>query len=511
MSTNNIIFKTENISKIYPGTKALQDISLEIREGEVAGLIGENGAGKSTLLKLIMGVEAPTSGEMHIRGKLHAPKNPKQANMDGVGMVFQEQSLVTNLTVAQNIFFGEEQRFRRIGFINWKKMGKATRAVLEAMDLEYIKPEVRIRDLNFATRQMVEIAKVFNAAVSTAHEKALILLDEPTSVLSDDEIKQLYNEINKLKEKGNAIVFVSHRLDEVLHISDRIFVFKDGQEVGSFEAEDANESILYERMVGRASTGKYYKVDKQSKAGDELVLKADKLSLYGAFKDVSFKLHKGEVLGICGVVGSGKEELCAVLCGDEEPTSGEFTVKGKQAHFTAPHQALKAGIISIPKERREEGILSILTVNENINISNLKDTRITGLPLLSKKKQIGKSTDWINKLNIKCYGHKELVNQLSGGNAQKVIFARALSSNSDILILNHPTRGIDVGAKEEIFELIRSMTENGLSIILLGDTLDESIGLSSKILVMKDGLVTKQFDAPKDNKPEEFEIVKYMM
>jgi ribose transport system ATP-binding protein len=503
-----ILFKAENISKSYPGTQALKDVSMEIREGQVIGLIGENGAGKSTLLKIIMGVEAQSSGTMWIRDKKYAPRNPREANEMGVGMVFQEQSLIANLTVGQNIFFGKEKDYRKFGLIDWKSMYKDAEKVLNVIDLQ-IKPDKKVSELNFAARQMVEIAKVLNSVRSSAQDKSVILLDEPTSVLNDEEIKQLFKQVEELRKEGNAIIFVSHRLDEVIEISDQIYIFKDGKNVGVVEKSEAEESLLYEKMVGRMSTGEYYKVQRQVVPGDRAVLEARDMGLRGAFKNISFKLHEGEVLGVCGVVGSGKEDLCAVISGDEKATSGEFFINGKKADFSNPCDALNTGIIAIPKERREEGMVGILNIFENISLSNLDNVKKFGF--ISKKKQVEQGERWIEKLNIKCPGGKELLCQLSGGNAQKVVFARVLASNSKVLILNHPTRGVDVGAKEEIYSLIRDITESGFSVILLGDTLDECIGLSNRVLVMKDGLLTKEFDAAAGGKPEQVDIIKYMM
>lgn len=506
---SKLLFKADNISKIYPGTKALQGVTMEINEGEVVGLVGENGAGKSTLLKIIMGVEPPTTGTMQMRGKQYAPGNPKEANRLGIGMVFQEQSLFANLTVGQNIFLGDEKKYKNFGIINWRKMYSDVSRIFDEIGISYIKPEKKISELQFATRQMVEIAKVINCANSSGQGKSLILLDEPTSVLNDEEIKQLFEQVEKLRKAGNSIIFVSHRLDEVLEISDRIYVFKDGKNVGKIDTKEADEAKLYEMMVGKTSSGEYYKVDRQAKPGEKVYLDVNNLGLRGAFKNVSFKLHRGEVIGICGVVGSGKEDLCAVLCGDEQPTSGEFSVEGKKTNFSAPYQALKDGIISIPKERREEGIIGLLSIYENVSLSNMNAVKKNGF--ISKNKQLEVTNHWIKRLSIKCPSAKESVQRLSGGNAQKVVFARILASDSRVMILNHPTRGVDVGAKEEIYSIIRDMTDKGLSIIVLGDTLDECIGLSNRILVMKDGLVTKEFDAPVDAKPEQLDIVKYMM
>jgi ribose transport system ATP-binding protein len=507
---NKILFKVENVSKYFPGTKALQSVSMDVREGEIVGLVGENGAGKSTLLKIMIGVQPPTDGSMQMRGAPYEPKNPKDGNAMGVGMVFQEQSLVSNLTVGQNIFFGEEKKFLKAGlFVNWPSMYRAAKAVLGEIGITDIKPETKIKDLNFARRQMVEISKVLNAARSSAKEKTLILLDEPTSVLNDEEVKTLFTEIKKMKAEGHSIIFVSHRLDEVMEISDRVYVFKDGLQVGELERKDVSEDRLYELMVGRTSTGEYFKVADQKEPQEDVVIEVDKIGLTGRFKDVSFKLHKGEILGFCGVIGSGKEDVCAILSGDLAPNNGTFKFNGSKVKFSEPHDALKKGIISVPKERRDEGILGMLSILENITIANLEAAKKFGF--VSKKKQQEISQHWIDTLNVKCTDYNEDVSSLSGGNAQKVVFARMLAADCSVLILNHPTRGVDVGAKEELYELIREMANRGLSIILLGDTLDESIGLSSRIIVMKDGLITQEIDASKNNKPEQLEIIKHMM
>ncbi len=502
------MFKAEKISKKYPGTLALQNVDIEIRRGEVTGVIGENGAGKSTLLRIMMGVEQPTTGTMTMNGKTYAPGNPIQVNNMGVGMVFQEQSLIQNLTVGQNIFLGRENEFKKSGFINWKKMNESAEEALSFIGLD-ISPRKKISSLDFANRQMVEIAKVLKLVRANAASGSLILLDEPTSVLNDSEVKKLFDQVEILKNEGNSIVFVSHRLDEVMQISDRIYIFKDGEKVGAVDAKDADELLLYAKMVGRSTTGEYYKVNKQTEPKAQTVLEVKNLSLKGYFKNVSFKLHKGEILGICGVVGSGKEKVCEVICGDAVQSSGDLFINGKHVNFSSPNSALKSGILSIPKERRDEGIVGILSVLENITLSSLKSLKRFGL--VSRKLQREKAEEWRKNLSIKCSSYKDKINSLSGGNAQKVVFARILSSESNILVLNHPTRGVDVGAKEDIYAIIRDITASGRSVILLGDTLDECIGLSNKIVVMKDGTVTKEFDAPPHNKPEQLDIVKYMM
>lgn len=504
-----LLFSARDIVKTFAGTRALKGVELDVRPGEIVGLVGENGAGKSTLLKIIIGAQPQTSGTLTMHGKPYEPKNPMDGNRAGIGMVFQEQSLIVNLNVAQNIFFGHEKDFKTLGVVNWAKMNKAASRVLEAVDITGISPTKKVCDLNFATRQMVEIAKVMNVTQQSGSERCLILLDEPTSVLNEAETQNLFKQMKKITAQGHSVIFVSHRLNEILEITDRIYVYKDGTSVGSLDTKDATEARLYEMMVGKSTTTEYYHLDRQTIPSEEVVLEAEDLGLHGIFKHVSFKLHRGEVLGLCGVVGSGIEEVCEVLCGDERPSFGKITLKGKTVSFSAPKQALKDGLLMVPKERLFEGIVSTLPVEENIALSNAHKLAIG--PVVSARAVRRQAEHWIEKLRIKTRGPKELLMQLSGGNQQKVVFSRALASGADVVILNHPTRGVDVGAKEEIYSLIREMTDQGKAVIVLGDTLDECIGLSSRILVMKDGLLTGEFQAGVDEKPSQVDVVSLMM
>ena len=509
MEAQKPLFSAKNITKSFAGTQALKGVDLVVYPGEIVGLVGENGAGKSTLLKIIIGAQPPSSGTMEMHGKPFAPRTPMEANQAGLGMVFQEQSLIVNLNVAQNIFFGHEKDFRSHGLISWGKMNRAAQQALEEVDVSEISPRKKVSDLNFATRQMVEIAKVINVTRQAGSEHCLILLDEPTSVLSESEVQNLFKQMKKIAARGHSVVFVSHRLDEVLTITDRIYVYKDGTSVGDLPTKDATEKVLYEMMVGRTTPGEYYHLEKQRAPGANVVLEAKDLGLHGVFKHVSFTLHEGEILGFCGVVGSGKEEICAILCGDLKPTSGEVFVRGKKVRYASPVEALDASILMIPKERLFEGVVMTLSVEDNIALSNAKKLK-KGL-FVSKAKISKQAEEWIHTLRIKTSGRKELLMQLSGGNQQKVVFSRALASGADILILNHPTRGVDVGAKEEIYALIREIVLKGKSVILLGDTLDESIGLANRILVLQDGLITGEFDASAGDKPEQVDVVSLMM
>lgn len=504
-----LLFKTNGIGKTYGSNTVLQGIDVEINRSEIIGLIGENGAGKSTLLKIIAGVERPSMGKMEMNGQPFQASSMLDANRQGVGMVFQEQSLISNLTVAQNIFLGREKEFSKGGIINWGAMNKRARKVLDTMGLEHISEKAKVRDITFAMRQMVEITKVFDIVSETANGRALILLDEPTTVLSDAEMKVLFDKVRQMKEMGNSVIFISHRLQEVLEITDRIYVFKDGRLTAEVETPEADEGILYEKMVGRETDGEYYVAARQTVPTDDVVLEVENLCMFGSFKDVSFKLHKGEVLGLCGVEGSGKEDVCSVLSGDDAQTSGKIIVGGKEMKFASPSTARKAGILSVPRDRRDEGMIGILPISENISVSNYQKN--ASKRIISNKRQGENARQWVKELGIKCAGIDQRINNLSGGNAQKVIFARVLDSECPILILDHPTRGVDIGAKGDIYALVRSITEKGFSVLLMGDTLDECLGLSSRIIVMKDGLVCGEFDCPVGGKPEQVDVVKLML
>jgi ribose transport system ATP-binding protein len=506
-----ILFKTQGVSKTYGLTEVLKNIDMEIYRGEVIGLIGENGAGKSTLLKIIAGVEQATAGTIEMNGVSYSAKSVVDANRQGVGMVFQEQSLILNLTVAQNIFLGREKPYSTGNIINWSKMNADAKKVLARIGIdETIQPNKKVYDLNFVSRQMVEIAKVLNIILVSSDAGALLLLDEPTTVLSNNEIQVLFSEIRNITKEGVSVIFVSHRLDEVLEITDRIYVFKDGERAGLVNTGEADINVLYELMVGRATSGTYYLIDEQTVPSDEVLLSAKNLSKFGYFKGVNFELKRGEVLGFCGVEGSGKEELCAVLCGDEPYTAGNIEIRDKTIKvLNSPAAALKKSILSIPRDRRMEGMLGMMPIGDNIIISSL--AKISKYGIFSGKKIKDIALFWVGKMGVKCGGINERIDRLSGGNAQKVIFSRVISSGCEVLILNHPTRGVDVGAKGELYKAVREITNAGKSVILLGDTLDECIGLASRILVMKDGTIQKEFSCLAGAKPEQIDIVKYMM
>jgi ribose transport system ATP-binding protein len=495
-----------HVDKRFPGVHALKDVSIEIHPNEVVGLVGENGAGKSTLMKILSGVYQPDSGEIMIAGEPVRLTSAADAMSHGIGMVFQEQSLLSNLTVGENIYLGNEKRFTRLGIVSWRDLYSAARRQLGKVQVD-VDPRTRTADLDFAARQMVELAKALTLE-EQAHGHLVILLDEPTSVLERADIEILFERVRALRARA-SFVFVSHRLDEVLELSDRIFVMKDGAVVADLEAKAADVTQLHHLMVGRGLQAEYYREPLQKPYRDEVLVEAEGLTRAGAYRDVSFTLHAGEILGIAGVIGSGREELTRTLAGFLPHHTGSLMVGGKPARFFRPSEAVDMGFGYVPRERRVEGLVLFLPVAANITLANLASLVNHGLINEREERRIAR--DWVERLHVRTPGIDTLCLNLSGGNQQKVVLAKWLNAKARILILDHPTRGLDVGAKEEVYELIRAVTGEGIAVILTSDTLEETIGLSHTVLVMRDGAVTFRTDARPGHKPQQVELIGYMV
>ncbi len=495
-----------DISKSYGGVRALTRVTMEVRRREVVGLVGENGAGKSTLMRILAGGVRPDSGTMTIDGEPLSPRNPREANAHGIGMVFQEQSLLLNMTVAENIFLGQEAPFVRAGIIDRRRLHAAARAQLAKVGLD-VDPASRTAGLSFAARQMVELAKAL-ALEDRTDKPLLILLDEPTSVLESKEVALLFERVRALRSRA-SFVFVSHRLDEVLGISDRLYVMRDGQVVAERAAGTVGVPELHEMMVGRGLPGEYYREARQAPPRSRVALEARGLGVEGAYRQVDLAVREGEVLGVAGVVGSGREELTRTLFGFLPQTSGTVMVSGREARLTTPAQAVRLGIGYVPRERRLEGLVMFLSVATNITLANLD--AVTRHGVIDHRRERSLAADWIGRLRIRAPATTTACRELSGGNQQKVVLARWMTAKARVLILDHPTRGLDVGAKEEVFDLIRALSEAGVAIILASDTLEETIGLSHSIVVMRDGAVTGRFDASPGHKPGQVELLRRMV
>jgi ribose transport system ATP-binding protein len=500
------MLSVEHVSKAFAGVQALDDVNVEIGVNEVVGLVGENGAGKSTLMRILAGVYSPDRGSLKLDGQPVFLRSPREANLNGIGIVFQEQSLLLNLTVGENIYLGQEAEFTRFGLVNRRRLNAAARRQLDKVEVE-IDPGTRTSELSFAARQMVELAKAL-ALEERTERHLVILLDEPTSVLEQRDIDILFARVRALKQRA-SFVFVSHRLDEILDLSDRIYVMKDGRVVGQMQAGATTVPQLHQMMVGRDRHSEYYRESRQQPPREEIVMEARGLSVKGAYQKVDFVLRKGEVLGIAGVVGSGREELTRTLFGFAPQTEGTLQIDGHQVRMTVPSQAADHGVGYIPRERRTEGLVLSLPVAVNMTLSSLPTSRITGAISLKRELQLAKS--WVEKLHIRTPSVEALCLNLSGGNQQKVVLAKWMNARAHILIFDHPTRGLDVGAKEEVYELIRNLSAEGVAIVLTADTLEETIGLCHSILVMRDGLVTARFDASPGRKPSQVDLIRHMV
>jgi ribose transport system ATP-binding protein len=505
MAENEILSLT-NVSKAFAGVQALDHVSIDIRPGEVVGLVGENGAGKSTLIRILAGVYRPDSGALLLDGKPLRLNNPREANLNGIGIVFQEQSLLPNLTVAENIYLGQEKEFSRLGVISWPALKVAARRQLDKVQLE-IDPAVRTARLSFAERQMVELAKAL-ALEERTERHLVVLLDEPTSVLEQREIDVLFERVRALRTRA-SFVFVSHRLDEVLHISDRVYVMKDGKIVAEMPAGETSVPQLHRLMVGRELHAEYYREARQGVPVDNVAIRAEQLTVAGAYRDVDFTLRQGEILGIAGVIGSGREALTRTLFGFLPHTSGTLTISERQVRLTSPDHAAGLGIGYIPRERRVEGLVLTLPIVPNISLASLATVMKSGVIQIKREREVARS--WVQKLRVRTPSIDAICLNLSGGNQQKVVLSKWMNARSKILIFDHPTRGLDVGAKEEVYDLMRTLSEQGIAIVLTADTLEETIGLSHSIIVMRDGAVTARFDAPAGNKPKQIDLIAHMV
>ncbi|MFC3180353.1 sugar ABC transporter ATP-binding protein [Cypionkella sinensis] len=501
------MYQLAKVDKKFPGVHALKAVDFQIGRGEIVGLVGENGAGKSTLMKVLYGAYQPDGGQITLDGKSVRFANPRAAMEQGIGMVFQEQSLIANLTVMENIFLGYEQQFVRFGVINWKAMADAARHQLAKVKLE-IDPATVTSALSFAQRQLVELAKVLTLE-ERVQGNLVILLDEPTSVLAEDEVKLLFKLVRELTARA-SFIFVSHRMDEVMELSDRIYVMKDGAVVDMVARGEKTVEQIQHKMVGRNVDKEYYREHRQRPYDSSReLLRMEGVSLPGRISDISLKLHAGEVLCLVGTEGSGREAILRTIYGMRTPIRGSVSLKGQKVTNFTPRYAVAQGVGYVPRERKVEGIVAGMNVYENMTLSQMG--RHSGAGVLRIAGERALAREWIGKLSIKAHSELADCGNLSGGNQQKVVLAKWRSGGSDIMLLDHPTRGLDIGAKEDVYDMIRDMSEAGVGIVLVADTLEEAIGLSHSIIVVKDGAIQKRFDCTPGAKPALFDLLHYMI
>ncbi len=501
------MYQLRGVSKSFPGVRALSGIDFEVKRGEVVGLVGENGAGKSTLMKVIYGAYQQDEGEILIDGEPVRFRSPREAMEAGVGMVFQEQSLIPNLTIMENIFLGFESQFVRCGVIRLGEMARAAKRQLEKVRLD-VDPHAVTSSLSFAQRQLVEFAKVL-ALEDRIDGDLVILLDEPTSVLSREEVELLFGLVRDLRSRA-SFIFVSHHLDEVIEISDRIYVLKDGRVSMAVDRDKADVTEVQHAMVGRTIDHTYFREDEQGAFDRSKVLvELDGASSGKGYRDVSLKLHAGEVLALVGVEGSGCEEVLRTLFGMRALTGGTLRVRGGERGALDPVSAIELGIGYVPRERKVEGLVNGMHLYENITLPRLGDFSAGGLLKVGKERSLAR--DWIGRLSIKASSEHADCGKLSGGNQQKVVLAKWRSADAGIILLDHPTRGLDIGAKEDVYRMVREMSAAGSGIILVADTLDEAIGLSHNAIVMRDGEVRERFACPVGDKPSPYDLIAHMI
>lgn len=469
------VLEFQNISKYFPGVKALDQVSFQAYSGEVLAFLGENGAGKSTLLKVLNGDYQPTSGKYLLDGVEKHFQSPHEAIEEGISIIYQERQILLELSVAENIYLGR-MPVNRFGFIDTRKANEDAAIIIHDFGLP-IDPATKVKDLSIAYQQMVEIMKAYSR-----ENLRVICFDEPTASLSDSEIESLFKIIEKLKAEGKIIIYVSHRMDEIQRITDKVAIFKDGRYVDTVKTGVVPETEMIRMMVGRNLGDIYKDLDRDKVIGDVL-LEVNAVSSDYVLEN-SFVLRKGEVLGFSGLVGAGRTELMRAIIGADTIKTGRILLEGKKIFNHSPHEAMEHGIVLVPEDRKLQGILANLSISDNINIS-LLDKNSNRFGFVSRKKEEQVAGEGIRSFKIKTPSPEKKIVELSGGNQQKCIVARWLSTNPKVLILDEPTKGIDVGAKSEFYQMICEFAKQGLGVILISSELPEVIGLSDRIIVMK--------------------------
>ncbi|MDO5298945.1 MAG: sugar ABC transporter ATP-binding protein [Clostridia bacterium] len=478
------ILKIEHVSKFYPGVTALNDVSFEIKKGEVHALCGENGAGKSTLIKCIMGVIHQDKGtiSMNYDGQWIVNSDAMEAQRHGVFANYQSVTIAPDLSIAENYFLGNQPR--KGMFVDWRRMTEESRKVIDKFEMN-VDPGAKIRELPIAMQAMVTISKI-----SVNRDIRLVILDEPTALLENDKVDILFRFIRELKAQGVSVIYISHRLEEVMEICDSVTILKDGTYVNTLPIQEVDKDKLITMMVGRQMTDIYN--IRHFEPGEEL-LRIEDFSDSKHFRDIHFELRRGEILGFVGLVGAGRSEVMRALMGVEKRISGDVYIRGKKVNILSPTDALEHGIGFLTEDRRADGCALGLSIKTNINMSSLDMISRCGFVNLRKETQ--RASELSKSVNVKTPSIDQLVGNLSGGNQQKVVIAKLLCRDPDILIFDEPTVGIDVGAKQEIFKLIERLTEQGRGIILISSYLPEVMGLSDRLIVMAQGRITAEFDS----------------
>jgi len=485
--------EVRELSKQFSGVTVLDSVGVQIKSGTVLGVIGENGAGKSTFMKILTGIYDPTSGELLVNGSQVVIKTPADAKKLGISMIPQEFNLIDTLKVYENIFLGNEIQGKG-PFLDRSEMIKRTREILTELNAGTIDPEAYISNLSVAQKQMVEIGKALN------HESNLLIMDEPTTVLNSEEVHLLFTLVRKLREKGVSIIFISHKLREVKEICDEVLILRDGKQIQCTETSSMETEDMVRGMVGRDMSQIF--PDKLP-AVDDVHFSVKNLSVPGLLEDISFDLNKGEILGFAGLMGAGRTETAETIMGLRRKSTGTYFLDGNEIVINTPEDAINHRIAYLSEDRQKKGIILNFRIPQNISLISLKKY-IKGL--INSRKEQDAADDYVKKFNIKSASLKSQLRYLSGGNQQKVYLAKWMDTNPDILILDEPTRGIDVNARLEIYQFIQSLAKTGISCIVISSELEEIIGLCSRVIVMKDGRISGEL---KDDQLNEEDIMFY--
>ncbi|EGK07417.1 sugar ABC transporter ATP-binding protein [Kroppenstedtia eburnea] len=476
------LLEMTQIQKSFSGVQVLTDAGFSLDRGEVHALMGENGAGKSTLMKILGGIYRKDGGRVMVSGVERDISNPREATGLGIAMIHQELNLIPHLSVMENLFLGREFVFGRTGWIRWNRMKAEAKKWLEQLEMD-LDPSVQTGDLSVGQQQMVEIAKALSL------EAKILVLDEPTAALTNREIESLFNVIRSLKKQGVGMIYISHRMEEIFEICDRITVMRDGETVGTRISSETDMNELVRMMVGREIKNRYPR--NPVPPGEER-LSVEGLTRKGEVKDVTFSIRQGEIVGLAGLMGAGRTETADLLFGIRKPDGGTIRIDGQEVRIRRPEDAIRHGIAYVTEDRKQEGLVLPLSVRENLSLPNLPSLSSWGV--IHRQKEARLTEETVKTLSVKTSGPEQEIRTLSGGNQQKVVIGKWLATSPRVLILDEPTRGVDIGAKEEIYRLMDRLAREGLAILLISSDLPEVLGMSDRVLVMHEGRVTGRFE-----------------
>jgi rhamnose transport system ATP-binding protein len=475
------VLSVTGLSKSFPGVRALHNVSFELNAGEVTAIVGENGAGKSTVVKILTGIYKPDSGEIAVDGKPQQFSSPRDSWAAGISAIHQETVMFDELSVAENIFMGH-MPLKASGLVDWPQMRQRAQELLKRIDADF-SPDAKLKQLSVAQKHLVEITRALS------HDASVIIMDEPTAALSRNEIDDLFRIIAQLKAEGHAIVLISHKFDEIFRIADAFVCLRDGEKVGAGKINEITESRLVSLMVGRPIDQVF---PKREIAIGEIVLKVDGLSNETEFADISFELRRGEILGLYGLVGAGRSEVMQCLFGMSPPSRGSVTLGGAPLKISSPGDAIAAGISYVPEDRQEQGAVLALGIRENITLASIA-AHVRGA-FLSKPAEIATTRKLGNRLDVRAANWEQKLGELSGGNQQKVVIAKWLATKPKVIILDEPTKGIDIGSKAAVHDFIGELAEEGLAVILISSELPEIMGLADRAIIMQEGRIANVFE-----------------